>query len=373
MPDFEVAIVGGGVVGLGIAARLSHGVDSVALFERHETWGREISSRNSEVVHSGIYYPRGSLKAKLCVAGRHRLYEFCRAHRVEHRVCGKIVVATCREEVRALEDLERRGKENGVEDLRMLTADEVRALEPNVRSVAGLHVPCTGILSAHGLMDAYAHEAREAGVILATGAEVCGLVPAGDGWTVRYRDSSGETTITTRMVVNAAGLGAQAVMRMAGLDPEAMNLKLHMAKGDYFAVNGPKRNMIARLVYPTPEAHLVGLGIHTVVGMGGGFKLGPSACYVDKIDYAVDDTQRRAFFESARKFLPFLEEEDLTPDMAGIRPKLAGPGEAARDFHIAHEPASPGFINLCGIESPGLTASLAIGDCVAEMAVAYLG
>jgi L-2-hydroxyglutarate oxidase LhgO len=221
-------------------------------------------------------------------------------------------------------------------------------------------------------MDAYAGIAAGAGAVLVKGAEVRGLERSGDTWRVRCRDSSGEAQASARAIVNAAGLGAQAVMRMAGLDPEAMNLRLYLAKGDYFSVTGPKRRSISRLVYPTPREHLLSLGIHTVVSLQGGFKLGPSAYYVETIDYTVDESARRAFFEDVRGFLPFLAEEDLTPDMSGIRPKLAGPGKDVRDFHIAHESARPGFFNLCGIESPGLTSSLAIGEHVAGMVRGYL-
>ena len=373
-PDFNVCVIGGGVVGLAIARELVPRSGPLVLFERHDAWGRETSSRNSEVIHAGIYYAIGSLKARLCVEGRRLLYDFCCGHNVPHRNCGKIIIARTGEEEGELAKLLRRGAENEVEGLRLLSRAEVAALEPNVRAVAGLESPTPGILNAHGLMEAYAHDAASAGAELVLGAEILGLARRGDGWEVRYRDSSGDAAIVVRAVVNAAGHGAQGIMRLAGLDPDAMNLRLYLAKGDYFSVSGPKCRLISRLIYPPPREHLLSLGIHTVISLDGTFKLGPSAYYVDAIDYAVDPGHRKAFFDAVKTYLPFLEEEDLAPDMAGIRPKLAGPGEDARDFHIAHEVAAgaPGFFNLCGIESPGLTGSLAIGKMVGGMVATYL-
>ncbi len=373
MTELEVLVIGGGVVGLAVAARLAGSVASLVLLERHEGWGRETSSRNSEVIHSGIYYPPGSLKAVLCVKGRRMLYRFCAAHRVPHRNCGKIIVATNDREEGDLVGLKAQGEANGVEGIELVGRADIAGMEPNVRAVAGLRSSSTGILNAHDFMGALAGEAVASGAMLVPGAEVTGLAMDHGEWEVRYCDSSGEAVTRSRVVVNAAGLGAQAVMRMAGLDPEGMNLRLHLAKGDYFSVAGPKRRMISRLVYPTPHRDLEGLGIHTVVGLDGGFKLGPSVYYVDRIDYTVDVTRRRAFFDDVSAYLPFLEEGDLSPDMSGIRPKLSGPGEGFRDFHIALEGAAPGLLDLCGIESPGLSASMAIADRVAELVGEYLG
>lgn len=370
--DFDVAVIGGGAVGLGIAAALTEKTASLVLFERHPDFGRETSSRNSEVIHAGIYYAAGSLKAKLCVEGARLLYRIFEANSLPHRRCGKIIVAVDAEEEGDLEKLRRCGEANGATGLRLLSAAEVREMEPRVKAVAGLYSPDTGIMNAHALMDYYAATASAAGADLLRGAAVEGLAPIKGGWEVRYRDSDGEGKVVARAVVNAAGLGAQAMMRLAGLDPDAMNLTLHPCKGEYFSVSGPKRKFINRLVYPTPLADLKSLGIHTVVSLDGGFKLGPSAFYVDEFDYSVDPANRREFLESARVYLPFLELEDLEPDMSGIRPKLSAEGKPARDFHIAHEPAAPGFFNLAGIDSPGLTASRAIGLYVAGMVGEYL-
>ena len=372
--ELDVAVIGAGIVGLAAGARLSRDGRSVLVLERHDSFGRETSSRNSEVLHAGLYYGPQMLRTTLCLEGRREIYELAAEHGIPHRKCGKLVVAVDEREVPGLEALKSRAEANGVEDLRMLDAAEVRRMEPHVRCRAALHSAATGIVDSHRLMEHFKRRLEAAGGSCVFGCAVVGLVPGGGRWRVLYRDSGGEGSVSCRAVVNCAGLGAQEVMRMAGLDPEAMNLRLHLCKGDYFAVQGPKRGMVRSLVYPTPERDLSGLGIHTVVDLGGGLKLGPSAEYVEAVDNAVDPSRRAAFCESVQPFLPFLEPDDLAPDTSGTRPKLSGPGEPARDFHIAHEAAAgaPGFFNLAGIESPGLTASPAIARLVAEMVRGYL-
>ncbi len=367
--DFDAVIIGGGVVGLGVSAALAGQGGSVVLLEQHDEFGRETSSRNSEVIHAGIYYETGSLKARLCVQGRRSLYEFCRAHDVPHRKCGKIVVAVTRDEEEALARLKQRAEANGVEGLELVSRGRMMQMEPRVVARAGLLSPESGIISAHGLMHALAAKAEAGGADLVRGAEVLGLDRAGDAWIVHYRDSEDEADVTARVVINAAGLGAGEVMRMAGLEPANMNLNLYYCKGEYFSVHGSKRRLVNMLVYPLPQANLMSLGIHTVVGLAGELKLGPSAFYVDGIDYRVDPDNRQDFCRDVQSYLPFIEAGDLAPDMSGIRPKLSGPGEPARDFYIAHEhgAGAPGFINLVGIDSPGLTASIAIGEHVASM------
>ncbi|MBN2711320.1 MAG: NAD(P)/FAD-dependent oxidoreductase [Planctomycetes bacterium] len=367
--DFDVAVIGGGVVGLSIACSVARRGHSVLLFERHDAFGQETSSRNSEVIHAGIYYGKDSLKAKLCVEGRHLLYDICEANDIPYRKCGKIIVAVEEQELASLDSLLKRGQTNGVEGLRILSEAEVHEYEPQVKAVGGLLSEETGIVDSHRLAGYYAASAESDGASLLRGAAVTGLRRGDDAWSVDYRDSEEEGTIQAAVVINAAGLGAQEVMRLAGLDPDAMGLTLHLAKGEYFSISGEKRKRISMLVYPSPEADLVGLGIHTVVDLGGGLKLGPNAFYVDEVEYTVDPAHAKDFQESAASYLPWLEEYDLAPDMSGMRPKLAGPGEPARDFHIAEESAhgAPNFINLVGIESPGLTASPAIGEYVAGM------
>ena len=364
----EVVIVGGGVVGLAISAQLAPRVGSLVLFERHDSWGQEISSRNSEVLHSGIYYEPGSLKATLCVKGQRLLYALAEAEGIPHKRCGKIIIASAVEEVSELLQLKTRAEQNGVEGLRMLTGAEVSEREPLVTAEAGLLVPASGIINAHALMDVLAARAQDAGADLIRGAEVIDLEKSSDGWNVSYRDTAGEDQLAARVVINSAGLGAQQVMRMAGIDPDEAGLTLHYAKGEYFTVPSNYRNRLQSMIYPVPNKNLTGLGVHTVPDLSGGFKLGPNAFYVDEIDYTVDETHAPEFYEGAHKYLSTLKPEDLVADMSGIRPKLSTEGEAPRDFYIRHEAdrGAVGFFNLAGIESPGLTASCAISEMIAN-------
>jgi L-2-hydroxyglutarate oxidase LhgO len=372
--ETDVTIIGGGVIGLGIAARLAPHVKSLVLFERHDAWGQEISSRNSEVLHSGIYYAPDSLKAKLCGKGQRQLYELAKEANIPHRRCGKIIIASSEAEAADLLRLKSCGERNGAEGLRLLTGAEVVAREPSVKAIAGLLAPDSGIINAHTLMDVLAARAQDAGADLIRGAEVTGLEKVSNGWKISYRDADGVDVLTSRVVINSAGLGAQAVMAMAGIDPEAAGLKLHLAKGEYFTVPSKYRNRLNSLVYPVPHKNLTGLGVHTVPDLSGGFKLGPNAFYVNSIDYTVDESHAVEFYESARKYLPFLQPDDLVPAMSGIRPKLTTANEPARDFYIQHEAGrgAAGFFNLAGMESPGLTSCCAIGDYIAEMVCKYL-
>lgn len=370
--DFDVAVIGGGVVGLAALRQLAAAGWNAVLLERHPACGRETSSRNSEVVHGGMYYAPNSLKAKLCVAGRRELYRFAREHDVPHDQSGKIIVAVDEAEIAGLERILDTGRRNEVEDLRLLTRAEVEKLAPGVRAVAGLHSPATGVVNAHAFMDALQKAAEGAGAMVVCGAEAIGSRRVADGWEVTYRDAEGVSVIRSNWLVNAAGLRAQHVMAMAGMDPAAADLRLYPCKGNYFSVGGESRKQIHGLVYPAPEANLAGLGIHTIVDFAGGVKLGPNVEYVDEADpydYSVDESLRELFFARASRYLPFLRIEDIQPDMSGVRPKLSGLCQPARDFYVAHESdrGLPGFINLAGIESPGLTASLAIGRMIAEL------
>jgi L-2-hydroxyglutarate oxidase LhgO len=372
--DADVTIIGGGVIGLGIAARLAPRVKSLVLFERHDAWGQEISSRNSEVLHSGIYYAADSLKAAFCAKGQRMLYQLAEEAQIPHKRCGKIIIASSEAEEGELLRLKACGERNGAEGLRMLTGAEVIAREPAVKAVSGLLAPDSGIINAHALMDALAVCAQKSGADLILGAEVMGLENRSGDWTVAFRDAGGPDTLNSRVVINSAGLGSQAVMAMAGIDPVAAGLKLHLAKGEYFTVPSKYRNRLNSMIYPVPHKNLTGLGVHTVPDLSGGFKLGPNAFYVDQIDYTVDETHAAEFYESARKYLPFLMPDDLVPAMSGIRPKLSAENEPARDFYIRHETdrGAAGFFNLAGMESPGLTSCCAIGDYVADAVCDYL-
>ncbi len=371
--ETDVIIIGGGVVGLAIFKTLAEQNRCPLLLERHDAPGRETSSRNSGVVHGGMYYPPGSLKARLCVEGRRLLYPLLTQAGVRHAKCGKTIVAVSREDEDNLAEIFQKGTANGVEGLRYLASGEIAARAPGVKAVAALFSPETGVVDVHGLMDALLKNGESAGGTAVFGATVIGLEPLRElGWRVFYRDSDGPGELECRAVVNSAGLEAQQIMRLVGLDPKEMGLELKPCAGRYFSVGGESRKRISGLVYPAPEKNLAGLGIHTVVDFGGGVKLGPDTQYLspaDEYDYSVDPELLDKFFRAASRYLPFLRREDLTPDMAGVRPKLSGPGERERDFHIREETSAgaAGFINLAGIESPGLTGCLAMGRLVADM------
>ncbi len=370
----DVTIVGGGVVGLAIAAQLAPRVNSLVLLERHNAWGQETSSRNSEILHSGLYNETGSLKTTLCIKGQRLLYKLAEEANIPHCRCGKIIVAVIEKEITELLRLKTHGEQNGIEGLQMLTGAEVTAREPFVRAVAGLLVPNSGIINAHALMELLAARAQAKGAHLVLGAELIGIDPASEGWNLSYRDPDGTDRLTTRVLINSAGLNAQQVMKMAGIDPDAAGLTRQCVKGEYFSVSSAYRNRLHSMIYPVPDKNLTGLGIHTVPDLSGGFKLGPNAFYIDRLDYSVEKAHATSFFERTQKYLPFLQIGDLLPDMSGIRPKLSAKNDPPRDFYICHETArgAAGFFNLAGIDSPGLTASCAIGDLIAHSVCDYL-
>jgi len=365
--DTEVVIVGAGVVGLAIAARLAPR-HSVVVVERNARPGMETSSRNSEVIHAGMYYPTGSLKARLCVEGNQQLYEICARKGVPHARVTKIITARTEDELPQLEKIHERGTANGVE-LRMLSPAEVRALEPNVPSVGALFSPNTGIVSAHGLMDHFAHAAREAGAVIQSRAELVGLERSDGEWELTLRSGGERDSVSAERVVNAAGLDADTVAALAGVDVDRAGYRQHFCKGSYFAVSAARSRLVSRLVYPVPSH--VSLGVHAVIGLEGRLRFGPDAEYLPdrRQDYAVDDAKRPAFGAAVRQLVPAIQDDDLSPDISGIRPKLQGPGEDFRDFVIADESprGHPGLVNLIGIDSPGLTSSPAIAEHVARM------
>ena len=363
MTDVPLAVVGAGVVGLAVAARLAPRFPELVVLERRGRHGTETSSRNSEVIHAGMYYPTGSLKARLCVRGKPMLYELCERLGVPHRRVGKLIVATTPDEVAEIEQILALGHANGVE-LSLLTQTECRRLEPAVPAVAGLFSPTTGIVSAHDFMDALLAEARRGGAILQPRAELIAIERRDRDYRLDIRTPDGVESVTSERVVNAAGLDADTVAALAGIDVAAAGYQLHWWKGCYFAVAGAKARITSRLVYPVPTH--VSLGVHAVLGLDGRLRFGPDAEYVaDRVcDYRVDETRLAAFGAAVRRLFPQIEDADLTPDIAGIRPKLQGPGGSFRDFVIAEEAARglPGLVNLVGIESPGLTSALAIAE-----------
>lgn len=361
----DCVVIGAGVVGLAIARAMAMAGREVILLEEAGEIGTVTSSRNSEVIHAGLYYPPGSLKAVLCRRGRDLLYRYLAAHGVDHLRCEKLVVATDDAEERVLADVETRARANGVEDLVQLSGTEARALEPNVVCQSALLSPSTGIFDSHGYMLALQGDAEDAGAVVAFRTPVVGGA-ANEQGIVLETGGSAPARLACRTVINAAGLGAQAVAAAIDGMPADRIPRLYYAKGSYFALAG--KPPFTRLVYPVPDHASVGL--HYTRDLGGRGRFGPDAEWVDRIDYDVDPTRSAVFFDSIRRYWPDLEDDSLYPDYAGVRPKIAAPVEPPRDFMIQgpDDHGVPGLINLFGIESPGLTASLAIADHVLAMA-----
>jgi L-2-hydroxyglutarate oxidase LhgO len=364
----DVLVVGAGVVGLAVGAAIASKNRDMYILEREHAYGQGTSSRNSEVIHAGIYYPKGSLKAELCVEANPMLYEICERHRVPYKRCGKIIVANGEGEVKQLEGIIRHARDLGARDLELIDADRVHTLEPNVRADAAILSPTTGILDAHGLMDHFHREARrKAGsdpLVLDT--EVTGIDQTKDSYVVSMVSGGEPFQVEADVVINSAGLYADRVAAMAGIDIDEAGYRIHWSKGEYFSLTGKPPALM--LVYPPPPLDAASLGIHSVPDLTGRLRFGPNAFYVDEINYAVE-SEKTPFWRDVVKYFPTVKMEDLHPDMSGIRAKLQGPGDPVRDFVIRHEEdrGLPGLINLVGIESPGLSCSPTIAEMVAGM------
>jgi L-2-hydroxyglutarate oxidase LhgO len=353
----ECVVVGAGVVGLAIARALALAGREVIVLEKADAIGTETSSRNSEVIHAGIYYQAGSLKAQFCVAGKHALYRYCAEHGVPHRRCTKLIVATRADQLGELELIRTRARANGVDDLTFLTAEAARALEPQLDCVGALLSPSTGIIDSHALMLAYRGDAEAAGAMIAFEAPFLGGVVESDGIGIEIGGAE-PMTLRTRILINAAGLGGHDVARrLRGLDPRHVPT-LHFAKGNYFSLSG--RAPFSRLVYPVPEPG--GLGVHITIDLAGQARFGPDVEWIDRIDYDVDPARAGKFYAAVRRYWPGLIDGALQPSYSGIRPKLGPAGTPAADFVIQGPETHGvrGLVNLFGIESPGLTASPAV-------------
>jgi L-2-hydroxyglutarate oxidase LhgO len=364
MEEANIVIIGAGIVGLAIASKVSEENEGVYIFEKNGRFGQETSTHNSGVIHSGIHYPTNSLKAELCVQGNSMIYEICEKYNVPYEKLGKLTVANEEEEIDELQRLIRTGEANGVEGLRMLDRDEVKKLEPNVDVEKALYSPSTGVVEPDELMNYFYAKAQKNGAMLAVKTEVTSVRGIHDEYEVSGISIDEKFTIRAKTVMNCAGLYADKVALMAGLDTERLGYRLHYCKGDYFRLTG--KPPVKMLIYPVPVGP--GLGIHLTPDLAGMIRLGPNAYYVDTIDYTVESGEEE-FREGVRKFLPSIVRYQLQVDSAGIRPKLQGPREGFRDFVIKHEDDKGlfGFINLIGIESPGLTAAPAIGEFVSEI------
>ncbi len=357
MEQVEVVIVGAGVIGLAIARHLACRGREVLILEAEGAIGQHVSSRNSGVIHAGIYYPRGSLQQRLCREGRDMLYDYCRTRHVDHARCGKLTVAPDAEAVAGLHELVRRGIANGVDDLHVISAAELREREPAVVGAGAMVSPSSGIVDAPGLMLSLLGEAEAEGAMLALNAPFRAARREGGRFLVEVGDEAG-TRLACRWLVNAAALGAWDVARgINGLDASLIRPR-HLAKGSYFSV--PGRSPFKALIYPMPRVG--SLGIHSVQDLGGGVRFGPDMEWVEEVDYSVDPAKAGLFADAIRAYWPDLPEGALQPDMAGIRPRIWGPGQEKREFEMQtpREHGINGLVQLFGFESPGLTACLAI-------------
>jgi L-2-hydroxyglutarate oxidase LhgO len=360
----DCIVIGAGVIGLAVARALARGGREVVILERERQFGMHTSTRNSEVIHAGIHYEPGSLKAKLCVAGRDLLYRYCAERDIGHRRCGKLTVATAADQLAVLEKIAGNALANGVFDLEWLDAEQAARAEPELACVRALSSPSTGIIDSHAYMQALLADAEAAGAVIAYGSTVTSLTPTHAG--IEIHIGATEPAARAGLVVNCAGLHAHEVAAAFAGFPAAHIPKVSYAKGSYFALSGV--SPFSRLVYPAPRAggHL---GIHMTLDLAGAARFGPDTEWVASIDYAVDPQRVSMFADVIRGYWPRLDAERLYPAYAGIRPKISGPGEATRDFYISgpQDHGVAGMVNLFGIESPGLTASLALGEYIAAM------
>ena len=363
MEKIECVVIGAGVVGLAVARALALQGREVMVLEALDAIGTGTSSRNSEVIHAGIYYPQGSLKATLCVKGKAMLYDYCAARGIGHSRCGKLLVATTSEQVAQLQGILTKAAANGVHDLVLISREEALAMEPRLQCVAAVHSPGTGIIDSHALMLALQGDLENAGGLVVLNSPLVQARCTPGAITLIANDG---TELQARLVVNSAGLHAQALARrFTGLNRQHVPPSYY-AKGNYFTLAG--RSPFSRLIYPVPEA--AGLGVHLTIDLGGQAKFGPDVQWVESADdLVVDPARGDAFYAEVRKYWPELKDGALIPGYAGMRPKIQSPHEAAKDFLIQGPSAHGvhGLVNLFGIESPGLTSSLAIGDHVAQL------
>ena len=365
MSDFvDCIVIGAGVVGLAVARRLALAGNEVIVLEAADAIGTHTSSRNSEVIHAGIYYPTESLKAKLCVEGKEQLYRYCATHGVPHKRIGKLIVALNESQNDILEALKTQAAANGVYDLEWKNQSEIKSLEPEIFGASALLSPSTGIIDSHSLMVAYQGDAESKGAVIVFNSPVEKGTVKGRKIELSVGRASDEFRISANIVVNAAGLGAQTVSHnLQGLNPETVPPRF-LARGCYFTLSG--KSPFSRLIYPVPEPG--GLGVHVTLDMGGSVRFGPDVEWVDEVDYSVDPKRAANFYDAIRKYYPTLANDTLQPGYSGIRPKVAAKGSATGDFLIQgpQEHSVPGLVNMYGIESPGLTSSLSLANLVAE-------
>lgn len=364
MDQIECVIIGAGVVGLSIARALALEGRDVLIIEKEDAFGLHTSSRNSEVIHAGIYYPKNSLKAQLCVKGKELLYEYCEVRSIPHKRIGKLIVATEDFEIEKVKQYIAKARDNGVDDLAWLSQSEVRELEPEVSSVGGVFSPSTGIIDSHNYMLNLLGDAENAGAVVVYQTSIALIKAKEDGFIVKTEGLNAHE-IKAEIVVNAAGLHACDVAKtIADLDENLIPQPFY-AKAHYYSLSG--RNPFKHLVYPV--ARKASLGVHVTVDMGGAARFGPDLDWIDGVDYSFDNSREELFFDAIRRYWPSLNRDQLQPGYTGIRPKISGPYEPAADFLIQSQKdhRMKGLINLFGIESPGLTSSLALAEMVSQL------
>ena len=364
METVECVVVGAGLIGLAIARELAIAGCETVILERRGAIGEETSSRNSEVIHAGLHYPAGSLKAVTCVQGRRLLYDYCESHGVPFRRCGKLIVATNERQLADLAHIHDTGRRNGVDDLVVLDKNQARTLEPEIECVAAVLSPSTGILDTHSYMLALLADAESHGAVLALRSALTAAVVANGAWDLTCDDAV-DTSVRARWLINAAGLEAIELARRLEGFPRQHIPQPYLAKGSYFSLAG--HAPFSHLVYPVPEPG--GLGVHLTLDLAGAARFGPDVEWVDAVNYAVDPRRADRFYSAIRTYWPKLADDALQPAYAGVRPKISGPAEPARDFVVEgpEQHGVPGVVNLFGIESPGLTASLSIARIVCSM------
>jgi len=371
--DYNVIVIGAGVVGLAVAMKLSES-NNVLVIERHRSFGRETSSRNSEVIHAGIYYPKNSLKARLCVEGNKMLYDWCERHEVTYKRIGKYIVAVNEDECNELNNIMKNAKDNNVTDIEFVDKDKIKADEPYIKANAALWSPNTGIIDSHSLMASFERVCINNNVDFAYNHEVCRIKKNSDGYKIYVTGPDKEEFIVTAsIVINSAGLDSDLIALKAGIDIDKEDLRLQYSRGHYYRIIPSKKYLASHLIYPVPPKGLTNLGIHVTIELDGSLKLGPDIEWLNnrKQEYNVSNLLHNKFFDSASWYLKELNYDDIFPDYSGIRPKLQKKGGEWRDFVIKEESdlGLPGFVNLIGIESPGLTCCLSIAKYVNELIV----
>ena len=363
MEQVDILIIGAGMIGLAVARELSKEFEDVVLVEKEEIFGRHTSSRNSEILHSGIYYPKGSLKARLCVNGVKKIYQFAKENNIPFRNCGKLIVANDEDELSILEELKSNGENNGVPNLQIINESECKILEQQIIAKYALKVPLTGIIDSHKLMQKLESNAEKNGAFIVYDMEVISIDTLADGYLVKF--SNGEV-FETNKIVNCAGLHSDKIAEMIGINIKHENLKLHWCKGEYY--KSSKIKNIDHLIYPVPDPNGVFLGIHLTINLQGEVRFGPNAYYVDELNYKIDELYKPEFLKAINNYIK-IDEDSLHLDDCGIRAKLQEEGGEFRDFYIKEESEKgfPNFINCIGIESPGLTCCLTIAEEVKKL------